>query len=138
MCPKTTVQILHISPGTQSVLRRFFKEQGLFDSKYSRKEGVFILTLNPCLFQEFMHRISRQTRPQVILQTAPQNPPQVSPQLPQKGTESSPKSFTGPKVLEVVLSGIQKPQQPHATPFIGQAAPQKETLPTKSHITSQD
>ena len=131
MCPKTTAQILHISPGTQSVLRRFFKDQGLFDSKYSRKEGVFVLTLNPCLFQEFMHRACVQ-----ISRAKMQEKPPVPPKEP--ALASKPSGM--PKVLEVVLSSIQKPEIKDPLPgtLPGHATPSKDPQNAKTHMTSQD
>lgn len=127
MCPKKTAQFLHISPKTQGVLRKFFKEQGLFDSKYLRKEGVFLISISPCRFNEFLHRLSRQMRQAT-------NPLITVPNI--QVNSEIPASKNAPTIaLKVILSQIQPAQTPSNTAPFTQP---KDILHTKSHMTSQD
>lgn len=88
MCAKLTEENLHISSQTQRTLRKFFAEQGIFESRYSRKEGVFLITLNPVILQEFMHRLAKISLPKAPVQALPLSPKEV-PVLP-KSTQPLP------------------------------------------------
>lgn len=121
MCPNTTAQILNISPKTQSTLRRFFKEHGILESQYIRKEGVYLITLNPLKLKEFLHEISPQkAKEKVPLDAAPKNTPPS-------------------KILSTVLEQIHTSNHEARNSFTRPATmPPKESSCTKSAMSSQD